>query len=90
MCLAVPGKIIEIYLSPPLKMGKVDFGGVFREVCLESVPEAKIGDYVIVHAGFALNTLNQEEAQETLDAFKELEEVEVKFFSEPPSNKSDK
>lgn len=76
MCLAVPGKIVEITQTPAAKMGKVDFGGVFREVCLEAVPEAEIGSYVIVHAGFALNTLSEREAQETLDALKELGEIE--------------
>jgi hydrogenase expression/formation protein HypC len=51
MCLGVPGKIIEIYRSNELLMCKVDFGGVVREVCLETLPEAKVGDYTIVHAG---------------------------------------
>jgi hydrogenase expression/formation protein HypC len=80
MCLAIPGKIVEIYQSPVAKMGKVDFGGVVREVCLEAVPEAIIGNYVIVHAGFALNTLSEREAMETLDAFRELDEVEAKLL----------
>lgn len=75
MCLAVPGKVIEIFSDPVMKMGKVDFGGVLREVCLEAVPEAGIGDYVIVHAGFALNTLSEEEALESLEAFRELDEI---------------
>jgi len=57
-------------------MGKVDFGGVFREVCLEAVPEATIGQYLIVHAGFALNILSEEEAQATLDAFRELDALD--------------
>ncbi|MCX6054630.1 MAG: HypC/HybG/HupF family hydrogenase formation chaperone [Chloroflexi bacterium] len=81
MCLAVPGKIIEITQTPAAKMGRVDFGGVFREVCLEAVPEVKIGDYVIVHAGFALNTLSEREAQETLDALRELGEIEAELFA---------
>jgi len=76
MCLAVPGKIIEITQTPAAKMGKVDFGGVVREVCLEAVPEAEIGSNVIVHAGFALNVLSEREAQETLDALKELGDIE--------------
>lgn len=79
MCLAVPGKIIEILDSPSAKMGRVDFGGVFREVCLEAVPEASVGQYVIVHAGFALNTLSEEEAQETLDAFRQLDALEAEL-----------
>ena len=68
MCLGVPGKIIELYTAGTLHMCKVDFGGVTREACIEALPEAKVGDYTIVHAGFALNLLSEEEAQETLDA----------------------
>ncbi len=76
MCLAVPGKITEIFLTSSMKMGKVDFGGVIREVCLEAVPEANLGDYVIVHAGFALNILSEKEAEDSLAAFRELDEIE--------------
>ena len=75
MCLAVPGKILEIKEDPGLKMARVDFGGVLRDACIEALPEAKVGDYVIVHAGFALNILSQQEAMETLAALKELDEV---------------
>ena len=66
MCLGVPGKIVEIYQANGLDMGKIDFGGVVREVCLSYTPEAKIGDYALIHVGFALNLLSEEEAQETL------------------------
>lgn len=76
MCLGVPGKIIEIKDGSGLRMCKVDFGGVFREVCIESLPEAKVGDYTIVHAGFALNILSEKEAAETLDALRELALIE--------------
>jgi len=76
MCLAVPGKIIEINPTSSALMGKVDFGGVVREVCLEAIPNAKLGNYVIVHAGFALNILSEEEAQETLSALRELGDIE--------------
>jgi hydrogenase expression/formation protein HypC len=75
MCLAVPGKIIEIKDTPGLKMARVDFGGVLRDACIEALPEAKIGDFVIVHAGFALNILSQEEAMETLVALQQLEQI---------------
>jgi hydrogenase expression/formation protein HypC len=81
MCLAVPGKIIEIDQNSVIRMGKVDFGGITREVCLEAVPEAEIGNYVIVHAGFALNTLSEEEAMNSLEAFKELDEIENELLS---------
>lgn len=76
MCLAVPGKIIEIDTNADIKIGKVDFGGVVREVCLEAVPEVILGSYVIVHAGFALSVLSEQEAQESLEAFRELDEID--------------
>jgi hydrogenase expression/formation protein HypC len=67
MCLGVPGRITETQEGGLMRMGKVDFGGVTREVCLAYVPEAEIGDYVIVHAGFAISRLDEGEAQETLE-----------------------
>lgn len=82
MCLAVPGKIIEITPTPGSLMGKVDFGGVIREVCLEAIPEAKLGNYVIVHAGFALNILSEEEAAETLEALRALGDVEAELAAD--------
>ena len=76
MCLGVPGKIIEILSGEGLKMCKVDFGGVMRDVCIETLPEAKVGDYVIVHAGFALNLLSEAEANETLELLQEIADLE--------------
>jgi hydrogenase expression/formation protein HypC len=81
MCLAVPGKIIELYDRGGLKMAKVDFGGIFREACLDYVPEAKIGDYCVIHVGFALSLLNEEEAMETLDLLKEISNIEEELGS---------
>ena len=72
MCLGVPGKIVDIYETNGLTMGKVDFGGVTREVCLAYVPQAKIGDYTIIHVGFALNLIDEDEAQETLKLLREI------------------
>jgi hydrogenase expression/formation protein HypC len=72
MCLAVPGKIIEIYNNAGLLMGKIDFNGVVREACLAYVPEAKVGDYTIIHVGFALNLIDEEEALEILNLFEEI------------------
>jgi len=69
MCLGIPGKIVEITSTEQetlIRMGKVDFGGIAREVCLAYVPEAQVGDYVIVHTGFAISKLNEQEAKETL------------------------
>ncbi len=75
MCLAVPGKIIEIYEKQELMMAKVDFSGVTREACIEHVPEAKIGDYAIIHVGFAISLLSEEEAQESIDLLREIIEA---------------
>ena len=82
MCLAVPGKIIEIYTAGTLLMGKADFGGVVREACIETLPEARVGDYIIVHAGFALSLLSEEEAQESLSALRELALLEDQMDQE--------
>ena len=79
MCLAIPGRITEIYNNDVIPMGKVDFGGVVREVCLQAVPEAVTGNYVIVHAGFALNVLSEQEALDSLEAFRELGEIEAEL-----------
>ena len=75
MCLGIPGKIVEKYKVEGRQMGKVDFGGVMKETCLDFVPEAKVGDYCIIHVGFALNVLDEQEALETLDLFRQIEEV---------------
>ncbi len=83
MCLGVPGKIVEIFEQDGLKMAKVDFGGVVRETCLEYVPEAKVGDYCIIHVGFALNLLSEEEAQETLALLKQISDIEAELGPDP-------
>ena len=75
MCLGVPGKIVEIYEAGGLKMGKVDFGGALREACLEYVPEAEVGQYAIIHVGFAISLLDEEEAQETLELLRQVAEA---------------
>ena len=72
MCLGVPGKILEIYEKQGLRMAQVDFSGVKREACVEHVPEAKVGDYAIIHVGFAISLLSEEEAQETLDLLRQI------------------
>lgn len=76
MCLGVPGKIVEIYESNGLPMGKIDFGGVTREACLAYVPEAQIGDYTIIHVGFALHLISEQEAEETLTLLREIADQE--------------
>ncbi len=75
MCLGVPGKIIDIYQQGDLKMGKIDFNGITREACLAYVPEAQVGDYTIIHVGFALHLISEEEAQETLSLLREIAAV---------------
>jgi hydrogenase expression/formation protein HypC len=82
MCLGVPGKIIEVYESNELKMGKIDFGGVVRESCLEYVPDANVGEYVIVHVGFAISLLSEEEAHETLELLREIINIEEEIGPE--------
>lgn len=73
MCLAVPGQVVLVGPEvPELRMGRVRFGGVSREVCLAFVPEVRVGDYVIVHAGFALTVLDEAEAERTLELLREL------------------
>lgn len=72
MCLAVPGKVLEIYNNTQPVMGKVDFSGIRKDVCLELVPDVKTGDYVVVHVGFAISIMNEEEARETLRLLEEM------------------
>lgn len=76
MCLGIPGKITEIKHEGSLRMGMVDFGGVTREVCLDYVPEAQVGQYVLIHVGFAISLMDEEEAQETLKLIKEVADFE--------------
>ena len=87
MCLGVPGKVMSIEENPleghdlNTAMGKVSFGGIVKEVCLVYVPEVKVGDYVIVHAGFALNVLNEEEAMEVFEMLSQMEDLAASEMS---------
>lgn len=72
MCLAVPGQIVEAHEADGMRMGTVRFGGITREANLDFVPEARCGDYVIVHVGFAISRLDAEEAERTLRLFEEM------------------
>lgn len=77
MCLAIPGKIVSIENDEPIfRSGRVSFGGVIKQVNLAYVPEAKIGDYVIVHVGFAINKLDEEEAARVFEYLKEIDDLE--------------
>lgn len=72
MCLAVPGKITKIYDRDNIQMGTIDFDGITKEVCLSYVPDIKIGEYALVHVGFAMQKLDEKSALETLRMFREL------------------
>jgi hydrogenase expression/formation protein HypC len=76
MCLAGPGKVVEITGEGELRMGKVDFAGVQRQACLAYVPEVALGDYVLVHVGFAISRIDEQAAQETLQALAEIGALE--------------
>jgi hydrogenase expression/formation protein HypC len=73
MCLGIPGKVIELYQANGMKMGKVDFGGVIKEACLEYLPDIQIGDYTIIHVGFGISQLDEEEAHRTLEMLREMD-----------------
>jgi len=72
MCLGIPGRVVEIYEQDGIQMGRIDYGGVIKEACLAYVPETQVDDYVIVHAGFAISRLDEEEAEETLAMLREM------------------
>ena len=72
MCLAIPGKVEEITEESGLRMGRVNFGGVVKRVCLDYVPEVQVGDYTIVHVGFALSKIDEETAEQTLAEFRAM------------------
>lgn len=72
MCLGIPGKILDIWFDRGTRMAHVDFGGAIKDVCLAYLPDIQVGDYTIVHAGFALTRLDEESARATLQMFQEL------------------
>jgi hydrogenase expression/formation protein HypC len=73
MCLAIPAKVIELYQANGMKMARVDFGGALKEACMEYLPEVKVGDYTIVHVGFGLSILDEQEALETLELLRQID-----------------
>ncbi|MCI5126372.1 MAG: HypC/HybG/HupF family hydrogenase formation chaperone [Candidatus Electrothrix sp. AR5] len=80
MCLAIPGKITEIYQKNALRMSKIDFGGIAKEICLEFVPEAELGDYALVHAGFAISLMNETEAQKNIQLIQEVSRFDDEVY----------
>lgn len=75
MCLAIPGKVVEICTQAGMAMARVQFGGITREACLSYVPETQVGDYVLVHVGFAISRVDEEEARRTWEALAELDQL---------------
>lgn len=79
MCLAIPGKIIDFHDNQGIRMSKIDFGGVTREACMDYVPDARLGDYVLVHVGFAISMVDEEEAHRTYRYLQEMGELQELF-----------
>jgi len=76
MCLGIPGKVTSTYQEHEVLMGRVDFSGISKTVCLEHVPNAKVGDYVLVHVGFALSRIDEEEAKQVFEFLERLNQVD--------------
>jgi hydrogenase expression/formation protein HypC len=82
MCLAIPGKVEEITSEGGLRLGRVNFGGVVKRVCLDYVPEVEVGDYTIVHVGFALSKIDEETAEQTLAEFRAMGALDEELADE--------
>ncbi len=82
MCLGIPGKVVEIYETNGTRMGKVDFSGIQKEVCLAYLPEIEVGDYTIIHVGFAITQLDEASALETLALFAEMGTLEEELLAD--------
>jgi len=86
MCLGVPAKLVEVFQRDGLPMGKVELGGISKEICLAYTPEAQIGDYLLIHVGFAISRLEEDESQEI---FSFLEQLEASDTAESPPSQPD-
>jgi hydrogenase expression/formation protein HypC len=82
MCLAIPGKIVEIYQEEDLRMGKLDFGGTVRKCCLQYIPDAVVGDFALVHVGFAISLVDEAEAVRTYELLAEMGELTAQMDAE--------
>jgi hydrogenase assembly chaperone HypC/HupF len=89
MCLAVPGRVVEITGEGELRMGKVDFSGVQRQACLAYVPEVQLGEYVLVHVGFAISRIDEQAAHETLQALAEIGALDDEKVEAPEGRPGD-
>ena len=83
MCLAIPGKILSLE-EQGTRMGRVEFGGIVKQVCLDLVPQAAPGDYVMVHVGFAISKVDPEEAEKTYALLRSMGALAGELFAEPP------
>ncbi len=84
MCLGIPGKVLEIREQDALTMGKVEFGGIVKDVCLAYVPETQVGDYVLVHVGFAISRIDEQEAREIFSYIEQIDQLAELQDTEPP------
>jgi hydrogenase expression/formation protein HypC len=84
MCLAIPGQVLSIDETGDIRMGKVDFGGIVKDVCLAYLPDLVVGDYTVVHVGFAITRLDEASALETLEAFRQMGLLEEELGELPP------
>jgi len=84
MCLAIPGKIVELEEEGCMRMGRIDYGGITRQACLEYIPDPQIGEYVMVHVGFAISKVDAEEAARTYQYLAEMDQLEEIAVPEPP------
>jgi hydrogenase expression/formation protein HypC len=82
MCLAIPGRILEINRAESVRVGRVEFGGIVRQACLDFVPDAEVGDYVMVHVGFAISRVDRQEAERTYEALKSAGMLEQELSPE--------
>jgi len=82
MCLAIPGRVEEITTEGDLRVGRVNFGGVVKRVCLDYVPEIEVGDYTIVHVGFAISKIDAESAEATLEVFRQMGALQEELAGE--------
>ncbi|WP_345325172.1 HypC/HybG/HupF family hydrogenase formation chaperone [Novipirellula rosea] len=76
MCLGIPGKVVATFIEHDVLMGKVDFGGIFKQVCLNLTPDAEVGKYVIVHVGFALQVIDEAEAEKVFEFLKQMDDLQ--------------
>jgi hydrogenase expression/formation protein HypC len=85
MCLGIPGKVVEVFEKDGLAMGKVDFGGIAKDICLAYTPEVQVGQYVLVHVGFAISVIDEAEAEEVFSYLNQIAEAgETESMEEEP------